>query len=486
MGDYSVPETIRAMKPRGTIVKRLKGHYYVYTCRNEKRDDGKWHLTTGKAIGSVREGIGFVPNDGYNSEGRASVLEYGRYAPALTSSLGELERLERHFNPLEATEIYVLALLFCADGYMPLKSVGEHYTQSYLSVRYPSLRMGASSLSGLLDSLGRYRERQEAYQQELLGTAGNIAVDGHCVESYSRGDCLAQYGNKYGETGEMQVNLLVAYDISGEAPVLARMYPGGMLDKTSVRDLLSGYRFRGKLFIVDRGFYSAANLELLSRDGNDYIIPLSENLEEYKGVAGTLDYRQSFVYHAGGKPHPVFFHEGQGIKSGRVIIYRDMDRAAYEEDSFKKRIGTSAEYTEERLGRLRDGFGVMVLRTSLDSAKGADEVFRLYKRRWSIETYNDILKNRDGFVALGQGDYYVTQGLSFVVLVAGRIEAAFRRKCKDTKNTGRTPDDILLSAQFVKIQKRDGKWETINTSKKLIELFNAFDCPVIGNLGLPT
>jgi len=131
MGDYSVPETIRAMKPRGTIVKRIKGHYYVYTCRNEKRDDGKWHLTTGKAIGSVREGIGFVPNDGYNSEGRASVLEYGRYAPALTSSLGELERLERHFNPLEATEIYVLALLFCADGYMPLKSVGEHYTQSY-------------------------------------------------------------------------------------------------------------------------------------------------------------------------------------------------------------------------------------------------------------------------------------------------------------------------------------------------------------------
>ena len=28
-GSYAVPENIRKMKPRGTMVKKIKGHYYV-------------------------------------------------------------------------------------------------------------------------------------------------------------------------------------------------------------------------------------------------------------------------------------------------------------------------------------------------------------------------------------------------------------------------------------------------------------------------
>ena len=30
MGKYSVPESIRQMKPKGTMVKCISGHYYVY------------------------------------------------------------------------------------------------------------------------------------------------------------------------------------------------------------------------------------------------------------------------------------------------------------------------------------------------------------------------------------------------------------------------------------------------------------------------
>ena len=33
MGKYSVPEEIRAMKPRGTCVKNIKGHYYDISLR---------------------------------------------------------------------------------------------------------------------------------------------------------------------------------------------------------------------------------------------------------------------------------------------------------------------------------------------------------------------------------------------------------------------------------------------------------------------
>lgn len=30
MGNYTVPEEIRKMRPLGTTVKNIKGHYYVY------------------------------------------------------------------------------------------------------------------------------------------------------------------------------------------------------------------------------------------------------------------------------------------------------------------------------------------------------------------------------------------------------------------------------------------------------------------------
>ena len=30
MGNYSVPESIRKYKPKGTMVKAISGHYYVY------------------------------------------------------------------------------------------------------------------------------------------------------------------------------------------------------------------------------------------------------------------------------------------------------------------------------------------------------------------------------------------------------------------------------------------------------------------------
>jgi hypothetical protein len=32
---YSVPEKIRKLKPKGSMVKNIKGHYYVYEFKSE-------------------------------------------------------------------------------------------------------------------------------------------------------------------------------------------------------------------------------------------------------------------------------------------------------------------------------------------------------------------------------------------------------------------------------------------------------------------
>jgi hypothetical protein len=50
----------------------------------------------------------------------------------------------------------------------------------------------------------------------------------------------------------------------------------------------------------------------------------------------------------------------------------------------------------------------------------------------------------------------------------------------------KTPDDILLEARGVKIKKKNDGWEAANYSRKLIELFAFFKCPLIGDLHLVT
>lgn len=54
-GLYAVPENIRKMKPRGTMVKKIKGHYYVYRMqhiKDEKQESGR-----SKALGSLGKSL---------------------------------------------------------------------------------------------------------------------------------------------------------------------------------------------------------------------------------------------------------------------------------------------------------------------------------------------------------------------------------------------------------------------------------------------
>ena len=72
MGKYSVPEHIRAMKPRGTMVKAIDGRYYVYdyACTSE---GGVRRTRMGKCVGKIVEGEGFVPNAGASESANEAV-----------------------------------------------------------------------------------------------------------------------------------------------------------------------------------------------------------------------------------------------------------------------------------------------------------------------------------------------------------------------------------------------------------------------------
>ena len=469
MGRYSVPESIRRQKPKGTMVKNISGYYYVYEYKSVKGDNGERRTQMGKLIGSIKPGIGFVPNSSFLCDSEISTLEFGEYAVTLANSQKTLALLRGCFNPEDALSIYVVSMIHFIQGFTYMKDIQSYYDMSYLSIKYPSLKLGYESLSSLYDSLGRRQGSVIKMEENLVAaSSGQVAIDGHVIGCVSDENDLAAKGYKFRKIGEPQINLLMAYDINTGTPLLSRIYEGASIDKVSVKDLMHQVEFRNILFVVDRGFYSVENLKLFSSNGNSYIIPLGKNITACKKAVSSLEMTGRFMYQQGRKASVVEYKD-EIIDGNRVITYKDLNESAAEQANYLRHMemGDKA-YTQEGFDKFKDFMGVTILQTSIKD-KTPQEIYEIYKKRWTIETYYNYFKNKADYGSLYQQDYYKTQGLAFIMLVSSLIRKEFEDAVKAVK--GKSAHDCLLDARMVKADKRRGVWAVCNCRKKQVELF---------------
>ena len=460
------------------MVKAISGHYYVYEYTMVRDPNGKRHTKMGKALGTIKEGVGFIPNDNLVSDSEISTLEFGEYAVVLANSGKTLNLLNECFNPEDAVRIYVTAMIHFIQGFTYMKNIHNYYEMSILSLKYPTLKLGYDALSSLYDSLGRRQGNVLRMEEKLIEACSKqVAIDGHVVGTCSEENDLAEKGYKFFKLGEPQLNLLMAYDVNTGTPLLSRIYSGSMSDKVSVRDLIGEVEMKEMLFIVDRGFYSAENLGLFSSNGNSYIIPLAKNLIACKKAVGNLDLKERFVYQKGRKA-TVLEYKDEVIDGNRVLTYRDLDESASEQANYLRYIERGhRSYTRESFEQLKDFMGVTVLQTSISANdKTAKEIYTLYKKRWTIETFFDYFKNKANYKTLYMQDYYKTQGLAFIMLVSALIRREFEEAAKNIK--GKSVQDCLLDARMVKANKRHDVWCVCNCGRKQRDLFKQLNTSI--------
>lgn len=476
MGNYAVPESIRAYKPKGTMVKRISDHYYVYDFSNYTGADGKRHTKMGKLLGSIKEGIGFVPNDNLTCDEEISTLEFGEYAITMANSSSVLEMLKKCFNPQDATTIYTIALIHFVQGFVYLKDIRNYYKMSILSLRFPTLKLGYDAISTLYDALGRRQAGVLKMEKMLMARSSHqVAIDGHVIGCESADNDLAEKGYKFSKLGEQQINLLMAYDVNTGMPLLSRIYEGASVDKVSVKDLFEQVELKDILFIIDRGFYSTDNLSLFSNNGNAYIIPLGKNLNTCRSAVRSLDMHDRFIYQKG-KKGAVVEYKDEIIDGYRVITYKDLNESAAEQQNYLRHMTLGDKsYTEEGFIKVKYFMGVTVLQTNLED-KNPEEIYELYKKRWTIETYYNYFKNKAGYNSIHAEDYYKTQGLAFVMLVSGLIHEEMDKAVKNMN--GKNVETCLLEARMVKANKRHNTWCVCNCLKKQMELFQQLNTPL--------
>ncbi len=468
MGNYAVPENIRALKPKGTMVKVINGKYYVYE-HSFVKVDGKWKTKMGNLIGSISNDLGFVPNNNYSKNEMITSMNFGEYYISFQLGMSVLESLKECFNPKEATQIFILAMMHFVNGFTYIKNIKPNYDLSYISKRFPSVKLTEHIVTNLLDSLGRHTTYVEKFEQKLVDNSSNeLAVDGHAIKSSSHDNDLAEKGNKNKKFCDYQMNALMAYDINTSRPVFSRIFPGATMDNISFKDIFSRIKFKDTLFIIDKGFYDLENIKLCSENGNKYIIPLKANCKAYKEITNDLSFDGAFTYQKGKKNTVIQFKVLK--KQGRcVAAFKDLSQYTLESSDYLSKIGDEeGVYTAEKYAQVEKSFGLIVLESNLE--KTPKEIYELYKKRWAIETFYSYYKNKLEVDAVYSSDYYQTQGLSFILLITSLIHSEFVEKTKFLK---KSVTDILLDARYVKLHFKHNKWELENLCKRHYELFSS-------------
>lgn len=432
-GKYAVPQEIRAMRPAGTVVKRQGNHYYVYLVKSTsvkvQDEDGKWRwksvTKSGPCIGKIVPGEGYVPNGERTYDGEVTTFRYGAYELVTTRSEKVLDALKGTFDARDAARIYCLACQFVVLRMQRTRDVSRRHKASVLALLYPNVKLGKSALSRLYEDLGERAGLQTRFQQALVdASSGRVAVDGHVIACSSERNPLSAWGYKHKKLGTPQLNWISAYDVRKGRPLCNEMLCGNVPDCSAFEALLGRFSFKGTLFLVDRGFNTDGDKALMTQNGNSYICPMVSDRKDYQGVYDRfkVDHRRFFVYDKEGGASVIYYRvfDEDGV---RRVCYVDSTMAGAEKATYARKLAEGKPgYTAEGLAEAEKDFGLFILECS-DATMSPREIFEAYKERWKIETFYDYVKHELEFETLYQQDHCRTQGLAFVVQIAGMVHA---------------------------------------------------------------
>ena len=467
------------------------------------------------------------------------VKNYGEYAIVLSSTGDVFERLNKFFSTEDSKLIYVLGIIYFIQEYTPASYIKDIFDQSVLSSKWPFLGISENKVGKFLKLIGQHPVVCEKYAQSLIDdSSGLTAIDGHVILSCSKRNDLADYGNKYSKIGNKQINILEAYDVKKETPLTSKTYEGGLLDKTSVKDLLNSFNFPERtVFLIDAGFYSEDDMTLYRDGGKHFVIPIPDSCVISKSMQKNLAFSESFNYtkedeNGISKNDRILFTESTVDKledayqrfleketerknekarensnssdtkpkkhytrkitrsefgSDRVIMFRDEEMHDKMAAEFLEQIGIDDFHSEENFNKLSPYFGIIVLRTNLSKKEvPAQTVYENYKQRWKLETHYNFVENIIRFYGLKTDDYYVMQGLSFIILVVGQIKAGFKNKQKASTskyvNHLSTKECLVKAARLKLSQHQDKKWYLPVTTQKTVELITEMGVDMASDL----
>jgi transposase len=165
---------------------------------------------------------------------------------------------------------------------LPLKSIKSHYEKTYLSVELPSLPLSPKSLSGLLEHLGENWLQRMRLMCSLTKEGSYVLFDLTVMLSRSKNNHWLERGYNKNHSYLPQVNVGLFYSLDSNLPTYVKLLPSSVRDVTGRLNAIKEAGIKNAVLILDTGFCSAPNLELLKSRKTNFIVPLKRNSKEIK------------------------------------------------------------------------------------------------------------------------------------------------------------------------------------------------------------
>jgi transposase len=271
----------------------IKGVDYVY------EDHPYWDKATKQNrhrrvyIGKLGQDGGFIPNKSYLTRQNEPVAK-GAAVPAGTSArriyfgathlLDEISGITGIQDDLRACFPGSYKMLMSLAYYLVLESSSPMYRFDRWAFdhRHPfGETLSSQRISGILLDIPEqakleFFRRQSRRRQEKE----YLAYDTTSVSSYSEYIKAVRYGKNKDNDKLPQINMALIFGEESRMPVYYRILPGNIADVTTIRKLIKDIDFLeiDKLkLVLDRGFYSAGNVNALYRGHHKFLLSVKIN-----------------------------------------------------------------------------------------------------------------------------------------------------------------------------------------------------------------
>lgn len=506
-----------------TRVKKINGQEYLYEITPYYDKEKKQIRQKSKYLGKNVNGVPIRVRS--QDQIPKKVLSHGEFIPLLKIAKDlELEKILSEVLPNnEVWPVLTLAMKYVTHP-RALTHIQSWYEGTALFEEHPDLPLSSQSLSRMLSRIGEGSVNL-SFTGELIkqtATSSSLIYDITSLSSYSKNIDLLEYGYNRDALNLPQVNLSLIVDKDLGIPVMYDLYPGSIVDVSTLKNTIKKISSQGihnYTLIMDRGFFSTANIEELVSSNLSFIIPPASTLKSIKEAISTIhsnidDPRYLKLY----QKEPLFVMP-VNIAIGDIQLnghaYYDQKREHQERNSFYKRLYdlverlkninlkprmNPAEVFREIAKRdakfiewkaVNGRFQISIRKNAVSQAINKmgkfillyrgdfswEECLSLYRGKDVVEKGFDILKNDLELMPMNVRTESSLRGYLFIVFLALILRMKLIRLMTDAQLLKRySAEGLLTELEKIKVMiLPDGQKITTEITKKQREILDALN-----------
>jgi hypothetical protein len=440
-------EWLEAQRSKGVMCLEIKQRgekHYVYHSTTYWDREQRKAIKTSKYLGRLDRELGFIESrkeEKTQSKEAAppevrSVTEYGN-SVLLHEAMKDIQPLLKEGFPENWEEIYALSMLRIT-GNVPLKRAESSWQKLYnVESIEPDLR--PKNLSEMLHNVGMNREGQCIVFKNLLDQSRQLVYDLSCMFSRSMSISQAEKGHNKDRIHVPQINIALLCSADTGLPTMIRSLPGSVKDIATLCNSIIELDLRGKLLILDRGFFSEDVFTFLDDRKISYLIPARRNSRYYDT---RIHLNEHFRYH-----DRLIKCGSRKIDNKYLYLFEDQVLLFEEQNTLYEHLDKGKIAKNELQEEMKKAGRILILSNQKMTAQ---EAYELYKRRESVEKMFDTYKSTlsaDRLYLQNDESVFGHVFIAFLSLYAYcKLEALLK---KAELNKKMTPIDLLF--EFSKV-----------------------------------